>query len=218
MLVQFVKKRWFTVALILIVLVAIGRKNVRFRANDTVAPAATESREKYTEDAAAPKSTALMHLVGDGGQTLVRLPDVADAAAVAFLKRFAQVAVAEQEKFGMPASVLLACGYVNSFAGQRACATEANNYLATRCSSDWGGLVASISGTCFRQYNTAWESIRDFNALHSQKAWYADLKKTAQTDWKRWVKGLAAHRVSDVENFEAEARKVIEAYRLYELD
>ncbi|MBK9338193.1 MAG: glucosaminidase domain-containing protein [Lewinellaceae bacterium] len=217
MIVTFVKKRWFSIALVLIVLVAVARKNVRFQADDTAAPAAGKTLEKYTEDA-TPKATALMNIAGDGSQKPVRLPDVDDATTVAFLKRFASVAVTEQEKFGIPASVLLACAYLNSFAGQRTCATEANNYLATRCTADWGGPVVSISGACFRQYDTAWESIRDFNVYHSQKDWYTALKKSAKKDWKAWARGLAAHRVSDVEQFEAEMAEVIQAYRLFELD
>jgi flagellum-specific peptidoglycan hydrolase FlgJ len=217
MIMTFVKKRWFSIALVLIILVAMARKNVRFQVDDTAAPAARENLEKYTEDV-APKATARMNIVGDDDQKLVRMPNVDDATAVAFLKRFAQVAVAEQEKFGIPASVLLACAYVNSFAGQRTCATEANNYLATRCTADWGGPVANISGSCFRQYNTAWESIRDFNQVHSRKEWYVALKKGSKQNWKPWVKALAKHRVTDVENFEAEMAKIIREFQLEELD
>lgn len=218
MLLEFVKKHWFTLALLLIVLVAIVRKNILVRDSDAGTPSATESREKYTEDVSSPKATALLHLADEHGPTLVRLPAVDDAVAVAFLKRFAQVAVTEQEKFGMPASVLLATAYLNSFAGQRACAVEAHNYLATRCTADWNGPVASVSGVCFRQYQTAWESIRDFGTYCSRKGWHAELRQTAPKDWKRWIKVMAAHRVSDVQDFEQEASRVIEEYRLFELD
>lgn len=216
MIQEFVKKRWFSLALLLLLLAAILRKNIRFQSDDVSRPPATETREKYTDASSAPKATALLNVGGDGVAT-VRFPGVDEATTVAFLKRFAQVAVTEQEKFGMPASVLLAAAYVNSFGGGRACAVQANNYLATRCSAGWNGPEANISGTCFRQYETAWESIRDFGAVHSRKDWYKTLKQDTK-DWKKWVQALVAHRVSDVENAEAEMVRVIEEYRLFELD
>lgn len=219
MILEYVKKRWFTIALMLLTLFALVRKNVRFRANEPTGPSSTESYEKYT-DARQPSNAATMLNMGAaGGMSTVRLPDVDEATAVAFLKRFAQVAVVEQQKFGMPASVLLASAYVNSFAGKRDCAVEANNYLAAHCSGDWAGPTAQLSGgTCFRKYETAWESIRDFGTTHSRKPWYAAVKNEAGKAWKPWVKALAGHNVSDVENYEVEVVRVIGEYRLFELD
>lgn len=218
MMLEFVKKRWFTLALVLLLLAALVRKNIRFQADDAATPPAQESHGKYTDAASSPKATALLNVGGDGIPASVRLPEVDDATAVAFLKRFASVAVSEQEKFGMPASVLLACAYLNSFAGKRSCATEANNYLAIRCSADWNGPEWNDSGTCFRKYETAWESIRDFNVIHSRKDWYVALKNESEMGWKTWVKKMAVQRVSDVEGFEKEMGRLIQEYRLFELD
>ncbi len=218
MLLGYIRKRWFTIALLLIVLIAIARKNLRFQAGDTAAPPREEPREKYTDDVAPAKSASLLNLGSDGAGPRVLLPEIDDATSMAFLKRFAQVAVAEQKKFGMPASVLLGCAYINSFAGRRDCAIQANNYLAVRCSPDWTGPVSSCSGACFRQYETAWESIRDFNVHFSRKDWYVALRKSAGQDWKQWARVLADHRVSDVEDFSEKLPDVIREYRLYELD
>ncbi len=159
-----------------------------------------------------------MSLGADGASAPARMPAMDDVAAMAFLKRFREVARGEQQKFGMPASVLLACAYVNSFAGQRDCALQANNFLALRCTAEWSGPVATCSGACFRKYNTAWESIRDFNLYLSKRDWYVSLKKKAKPDWRTWVKALREHHVSDVENFEGEMAKVIQQYQLFELD
>lgn len=218
MLVEFIKKRWFTLALLLILFIAILRQNLRFESGDSAAPVTETPKEKFTEDKQPAKGAALLNLGSESSPSQLQLPEVDEATAIAFLKRFGHVAVAEQEKFGMPASVLLACAYVNSFSGKRNCALELNNYLAVRCSSDWSGPSANYSGGCFRQYNTAWESIRDFNLQLQKSSWFSPLKKSAGTDWKRWAKGLAAHRVSDVENFEQELVQVIQDYRLFELD
>ncbi len=216
----FLRKHWFTVALVLLVLLALWRRRAPGPPAELVPlTPAKEAPERFTQVDPAPQTASVVDAAsqpvrGSG----VRLPSIDDATAVAFLQRFSRTAIAEQERFGMPASVLLACAYVNSFAGKRSCATEANNYLATRCTADWAGAVLTLEGVCYRRYNTAWESIRDFNAYYSRKGWYADLKKNAGRDWRKWLKSLAGHGVSDVANFEAEAVRIIEAFRVYELD
>lgn len=218
MIWDFFKKRWFSVALVLIVLLAIFRNNLRIATNKTPLPAAKEQPEKYTNDAVAARGASLLQLGTESAGSAVHLPETDDATSMAFLKRFAQVAVAEQKKFGIPASVILATACVNSFAGKRECATTANNFQALHCSAEWGGPVASVSGTCFRQYNTAWESIRDFNQYISQRNWFAALRRSAGSDWRPWLRAFAEHHVSDVDQFEVEAGKLIDRFRLAELD
>lgn len=215
---DFLKKRWFSVALVALLLAAIVRKNLRINVGDSAMPAKKEQQEKYTAEPVIAQRSAMLSLGADGTSGAVRMPATDDAAAMAFLKRFGQVAVAEQKKFGMPASVLLACTYLNSFAGRRDCTVQANNYLAIRCTAEWGESSVTCSGACFRQYNTPWESIRDFNVQLSKQKWYGALKKSAKQDWRAWAKALAGHRVSDVENFEQEMVRVIQQYRLHELD
>lgn len=210
----FLKKRWFPLALVLLVLVALLRKNIRINLGD---PLHKDATEKYTREPVAAQSTSLLGIT-PGSRPAVSFPGVEAAEAVAFLKRFSQVAVAEQEKFGMPASVLLGCAYVNSFAGKRDCATSANNFLAIHCSPDWGGPAITLSGSCFRKYETPWESIRDFNNHLCKNSWYVALRKSAESDWKAWAEALAGHRASDVEHFKEELTKVIETYRLDDLD
>ena len=218
MIWDFIKKRWFTIALLLILLMAIIRQNVHNGNPGTVEPPAAEQRELYIEDGIAGKNTSMLNLGSNGNTARIQLPEIEESTAIAFLQRFGRVAVTEQQKFGMPASVLLGCIYVNSFAGQRACAVQANNYLAVPCSGNWSGPTTILDGSCFRQYATAWESIRGFNLFLQEKNWLGALKKSAGQDWKAWVKGLARNNVSDVQNFEREMVKVIEAYRLFELD
>jgi len=215
---DFFKKRWFSVALVALLLVAVVRKNLRINVGDTASPAKKEQPEKYTAEPTIAQSTSMLSLGADGSSAAVRMPATDDATAMAFLKRFGQVAVSEQKKFGMPASVLLACTYLNSFAGRRACTVEANNYLAVRCTTEWGESSITCSGVCYRQYNTPWESIRDFNVQLSKQQWYGPLKKSAKQDWRAWAKALAKHRVSEVENFEQGLVRVIQQYRLFELD
>lgn len=218
---RLARRHWFALALVLLVLLALWRRRPPSQPAELVPMTPVkETPERFTQRLyTAPQSASLVDAPAEPVAAAgTRLPAIDDATTVAFLQRFARTAVAEQERFGMPASVLLASAYINSFAGKRNCATEANNYVALRCTADWPGAVITLDGVCYRRYNTAWESLRDFNAYHSRKAWYAELKKNAGRDWKKWLKGLAAQGVSDVANFEAEAARIITAFRVYELD
>lgn len=216
MIWRFVKTNWFYIALSLMIVGAILRKTLRHM---PVVPGQALTTEKYTA-ATPPKEEgiSLFGGVGDGVRPQHRFPEIDAAVSESFLRRFGKVTPGEQQKFGIPASVLLAAAYVNSFAGERDMAKGSNNYYAMPCSGDWQGRTASYEGRCYRQYERAWDSFRDFSQLVKGQNWFAEVQKNAGSDWKAWVKALDGKGLSDVENFGAEMEKVIRAYRLYELD
>ena len=210
---KFIKTNWFAVALMLLLLVAIGRNNPRIRFWETGKHSVAS--EKYT--AVAPGSTAHLDLFGESGAPTVDMPSIDDATAVTFLKRFGNLAVNEKKKFGIPPSILLACAYVNSHSGQRLPVQQANNYFALPCAG-WDGTVITIDGQCYRRYDTAWASFRDFSLFISAQPWFRDVRQDAGTDWQEWLKKLEGKGISDVRKCTVEMRSVIETYRLYELD
>lgn len=212
MLWKFVKNHWFIVALALLVLAALVRKNGRTLFGKSVQP------EKYTRQADTAGATALMGIFPKSNGATCELPAIRQEIAVAFLKRFGSVAAAEQKKYGVPASILLGMAYVNSFAGQRATAQTAKNYFALPCSPDWDGATAEVDGKCFRRYETAWESFRDESLYLRSSPWLETAKQQCGQDWRAWVAFLADQPVSDVRDFEKSLKSVIEAYRLFELD
>ncbi len=69
-----------------------------------------------------------------------------DAGVDAFLTRFGHVAQAEQEKFGIPASVTLATALLYSRAGTAAGTRTHNNYFALGCTADWNGTTGRVGG------------------------------------------------------------------------
>ena len=207
MLWKFIKTNWFAVALVLLLLVAIGRNNPRFRFWESGKHSV--AAEKYTE--INPGSTAHLDLFGESGAPTVAMPEIDDATAVAFLKRFGNVAVNERKKFGVPPSVLLACAYVSSHSGQRTAAQQANNYFSLPCAG-WDGAVLTINGQCFRRYDTAWASFRDFGTFVGSQRWFSDVRKSGGNDWQQWLKALDGKDISDVRGY------IGEIYRLFELD
>ena len=215
---KFFKTNWFTIALVLLVLVFIARKNLLPGAGKDIMPRQKEGQEALPEKYTSAGSNSSLGFSAESGQRGLQKPSPDEATAVAFLQRFGKVAVSERKKFGLPASVMLACAYVNSFAGQHETATAANNFFALPCSDEWEGETATLDGKCVRRYETAWASFRDFSIFLTSQEWFGSVRKSAGKDWQAWVKALDQKGISDVANFGAELEKVIAAYRLHELD
>lgn len=222
-ILKFFKTNWFSVGLVLIVLIAFARRNFRVSTSDTAAPNKKEQRsktpqpEKFTDEGSRSAEVSRMDILPGGGSA-VRLPEVDEATAMAFFRRFGKVVVEERKRYGIPASVALACAYVGSFAGKRGLATQAHNYFALPCSPGWEGQTATTNGRCYRRYGTAWDSFRDFSIYLSGQDWFGQTKKDAGQNWQLWAQSLDKQGISDVQNFGQEVEKVIRAYRLFELD
>ncbi|MFZ4634798.1 MAG: glucosaminidase domain-containing protein [Saprospiraceae bacterium] len=209
---QFVKTYWFSTALVILFLLAIIR-------HFGLSPSATKRVEKFTDEPPVTSGSAsMLGILPGSAQTLQAMPEVEQATATAFLRRFAPVAVSERKKYGVPAAVSLGFAYVNSFSGQRETALHANNYFSLRCTADWEGQTYTGNGQCYRRYDTAWESFRDFSVFMSSRDWYGPLRQKAGKDWRIWIRGLSDKDISDVSNLEAEMEQVIVQYRLHDLD
>jgi flagellum-specific peptidoglycan hydrolase FlgJ len=211
----FLKTNWFSSALALLLLVAVVKKQGR---KSPAKQTQQSQTEKMTQAATAAETPTQLGISSEMQAGTPRVPDIDASTAMAFFTRFGPVAAGERKKFGIPASVLLGCAYVNSYAGGRKPAQQANNYFALGCSPDWDGGAADCESRCMRRYNTAWESFRDFSIWLAGSDWWGDAKKSAGKDWRKWAKILGEKEVSDVQNFESELVKAIEEYKLYELD
>lgn len=225
MVSSFFRKHWFTLAVVVLVFAAIGKKNHWF-GRDSLLKTATQT-ERFTEDkeSVAPirrvePSAQMSVLSSDSGSQLPagRMPALSESVKVAFLRRFGHVAVGESKKFKVPAAVLLATAYVNSYAGRRGCAAKAKNYFALPCEAGNEAAGYTGGGHCFRRYDTAWESFRDFSIHLAGQMWFAEARQIAGKDTQQWIQIFAANGASDVRNFEEEANAIIAAYRLFELD
>ena len=213
---KFFKTNWFSIAVIILVLAAIAKKNWQ-----SIATHDGKGRgiEKITDnDAIATSQETHAGLFTWESRNSIDLPEIPETVAIPFLQRFGKVAAGEQEKFGIPASVILACAYVNSFSGNRNWAVEHHNYFGLGCGGGWAGPTETIDGVCIRHYEKAWDSFRDFSKYLSGRKDFASLQQNCGKDWKAWAKALDGKKISEVSDFEEEMVKVIETYRLFELD
>lgn len=223
---QILKKYWFHIAVAALVIAALAKKNHWLGFQES--HGTTAETERFTEEeapkvekpiaAAKAKMGVLNSDSGSKKGSSYQMPALNESAKISFLKRFGHVAAGESKKFKVPASVLLATAYVNSFAGRRDCAAGGKNYFALPCEKDWNGATFMSGERCLRKYDTAWESFRDFSIFLAGQIWFAEARQIAGKDYAQWINIFANNGVSDVRNFEQEAMEVMEAYRLFELD
>jgi len=111
-----------------------------------------------------------------------------------YIDRFGELAVSEMNRTGIPASITLAQGLLESDNGSSTLALKANNHFGIKCHDNWRGQRIyhddDRRNECFRKYASAWESYRDHSDFLRGSERYAFLFDLKQTDYKGWAKGL----------------------------
>ena len=211
---NFIKTNWFSLAIVLLLLVALFRNGFKGPIQHFLVGGNGNAIEKLTEH---PMETTLGLAVA---HTEEPLPPAAvdQATSTAFLKRFAAVAVSERKKFGIPASILLASAFLNSHAGLQPAGQKANNFFELPCTGDWEGETATVGSRCVRKYETPWASWRDYSIYLTTREWFGAVHKASGKDWKKWTKSLEGKDISSIANFNEKLEEVIVYYRLYDLD
>ncbi len=215
---KFLKTNWFTIALVLLLLSAVARKFVPVKGGGAASPKKQEQPAANPEKYTATDNQALLDFSAPSAGASESKPAIDKAAAIAFIRRFESVAISERKKFGIPSSILLGCAFVNSAGGRADWVNRTNNYFGLTCASDWEGGKATIGGRCLRCYDSAWASFRDYSIYLTGQEWYGSVKKSAGKDWQKWTKELSSKSVSNVPDFGKELERVIQTYRLYDLD
>ncbi len=111
----------------------------------------------------------------------------------AYINRYKKLAITEMNRTGIPASITLAQGLLESGNGKSTLATKANNHFGIKC-HDWTGPSIEIDDDkkdeCFRKYKDPYQSYKDHSEFLTTRSRYAFLFKLRPTDYKGWAKGL----------------------------
>lgn len=111
-----------------------------------------------------------------------------------YINQFKQLAIDEMIRTGVPASITLAQGILESNAGQCPLTQQSNNHFGIKCKTNWTGDVVyhddDRRGECFRRYNTAEDSYRDHSDFLKNRPNYAFLFDIDVTDYTDWAFGL----------------------------
>ena len=111
-----------------------------------------------------------------------------------YIQTYKDVAMEEMREYGIPASITLAQGLLESGAGNSALARDANNHFGIKCHEEWEGdtyyMDDDEKDECFRKYVNAEESFLDHSIFLSSRSRYAALFELDITDYEGWAKGL----------------------------
>lgn len=137
-----------------------------------------------------------------------------------YISQYSGIAIEQQHHYGIPASITLAQGLLESGAGKSQMAIESNNHFGIKCHSDWRGETASFFDdgemTCFRKYNRVEDSYDDHSQFLVQGHRYAPLFKLDITDYKGWAEGLQKAGYATDRSYADKLIRIIETYGLNE--
>lgn len=138
-----------------------------------------------------------------------------------YIARYADLAVAHQEEYGIPASITLAQGLLESSAGRSELATAGNNHFGIKCHRDWTGdtmyRTDDVPDECFRVYGTAEESFADHSRFLCRGR-YRPLFELDPSDYGGWARGLSRCGYATDPNYADRLIAIIERYALYAYD
>jgi hypothetical protein len=139
-----------------------------------------------------------------------------------YLKQYADYAVTEMQRSGVPASITLAQGMLESNYGRSELTTKANNHFGIQCGKYWEGkrVEHMDNGELrqFRKYGSALESYEDHSNFLIINNRYRMLFELEPTDYKGWAHGLKKAGYAEDPAYADKLIKIIEMYDLSKYD
>ena len=139
-----------------------------------------------------------------------------------YISTYKDDAIREMHRSGVPASITLAQGILESGDGNSPLAMYANNHFGIKCHSGWKGKTMHIDddekNECFRRYNSVYESFQDHSDFLTSRSRYAFLFELKVTDYKGWAKGLKKAGYATNPKYADLLIDLIEKHQLYEYD
>ncbi len=138
-----------------------------------------------------------------------------------YIDRFKSIAISSMNKYGIPASITLAQGILESGNGNSDLAKYANNHFGIKCTSDWRGKGYykddDKKDDCFRVYSNPEESYKDHSEFLKRKR-YAFLFELEKDDYKGWARGLKQAGYATNPRYPELLISLIERYQLHQYD
>jgi LysM repeat protein len=140
---------------------------------------------------------------------------------LSYIDYFKNIAITEMNTYGIPASITLAQGILESGSGNSDLARYANNHFGIKCTSDWKGKAYykddDQKDDCFRVYKDPTESYKDHSQFLLRKR-YAALFQLDKNDYKNWANGLKNAGYATNPKYPDLLINLIEKYSLFQYD
>jgi flagellum-specific peptidoglycan hydrolase FlgJ len=141
---------------------------------------------------------------------------------LAYIRKYAPIAVNEMHQNKIPASITLAQGILESGRGRSELALKSNNHFGIKCHTQWKGERVyhddDEKGECFRKYQFVETSYDDHSAFLTQRKRYSFLFNYDVKDYKNWARGLKKAGYATDKKYPNKLINIIESYQLYEFD
>lgn len=149
-----------------------------------------------------------------------------------YVTKYNRAAVLSMDRIGVPASIILAQGLLESSAGTSDLATVANNHFGIKCGGNWSGKTykkvdddkdadGNPVESCFRSYASVEESFVDHGQFlrdPRKSNRYGFLFNLDRTDYRAWARGLQSAGYATATDYSDKLINLIERYKLYEYD
>ena len=147
---------------------------------------------------------------------------VTTAMVLEYIEKYKEIAKKDMIDYGIPASITLGQGILESGAGTGPLSIQANNHFGIKCHKEWNGPSVNYDDDteqeCFRKYSEPNESYRDHSLFLTSRERYSKLFKLEKDDYKSWAQGLKdAGYATDVA-YPTKLIGLIERYQLQKYD
>ncbi|NRS90083.1 flagellum-specific peptidoglycan hydrolase FlgJ [Flavobacterium sp. 7E] len=180
----------------------------------------TRTDVKATRPAVAQRSTTRNNqneVIESTSRTVVSNDVIGD-----YIYLYKNIAMNNMKVYGIPASIILAQGILESGAGRGDLAQTANNHFGIKCHAGWTGESVrhddDASQECFRKYDDPGESFKDHALFLTGRGRYSTLFELDKDDYKAWAKGLRKAGYATDPRYPEKLITYIERYDLGQYD
>ena len=139
-----------------------------------------------------------------------------------YVEKYKAIAIAHMERYGIPASITMAQGILESDSGNSRLSRTSNNHFGIKCKKSWTGERVyhddDAKGECFRAYPSVEASYQDHADFLDQSPRYDSLFAYPSDDYRSWARGLKACGYATAPDYAERLVKIIESMKLYLLD
>jgi flagellum-specific peptidoglycan hydrolase FlgJ len=139
-----------------------------------------------------------------------------------YIDDFKEIAKFNMKEYGVPASITLAQGILESGVGTGSLSQQANNHFGIKCHKEWNGPSVlhhdDAADECFRKYQDPAESYRDHSLFLTSRSRYDFLFDLPPGDYKEWAKGLKKAGYATDPKYPDKLISLINRYDLHRYD
>ena len=145
-----------------------------------------------------------------------------EATSEDYIRKYHKIAIDEMHAYGIPASITLAQGILESGNGNSDLAHKSNNHFGIKCHKNWSGRKVyhddDAKNECFRKYRKVSDSYRDHSEFLKNRDRYAFLFDYKMTDYTAWAKGLKKAGYATHPEYAEKLINLIERFDLAQYD